>query len=368
MMVKIYTLFFFIILFNLKTWAQPCLVKFSGLSIDTTISTCNYKEFNYNLTGGTPQSFKWFYGDGNWCTCNKVKNFYKKNDTFQLIGIVYDANGCSDSVFQDVIVKCDNPCDLSDIAIYSIDTLYYECNEVEFYANVSQSTKELTWDFGDGETSNNKFDVHLYAANGNFDSRLIIKDSIGCADTLDFSVEIDCDDIIEPEPCDFRITLLDTNFTSNCKEKRLTVEANHLIKTIRWWTNDSGYFNGTSTQIIRYSDTGIFSTCVLITDSLGCKDSLCLDVNIKCIQTPVSILNSLYSKLHIYPNPAQDLLSISQNIDCSYIITNSIGQLMLSGNLINHPNIDISMLKNGMYFIKLIPKESPDYEYMFYKN
>jgi hypothetical protein len=368
MMVKIYTLFFFIILFNLKTWAQPCLVKFSGLSIDTTISTCNYKEFNYNLTGGTPQSFKWFYGDGNWCTCNKVKNFYKKNDTFQLIGIVYDANGCSDSVFQDVIVKCDNPCDLSDIAIYSIDTLYYECNEVEFYANVSQSTKELTWDFGDGETSNNKFDVHLYAANGNFDSRLIIKDSIGCADTLDFSVEIDCDDIIEPEPCDFRITLLDTNFTSNCKEKRLTVEAIHLIKTIRWWTNDSGYFNGTTTQLIRYSDTGIFSTCVMITDSLGCKDSTCLDVRVNCPNLATSILNADFSLPLIYPNPVQNILNVIYTEPCQYFIINDLGQVVLSGKSITNNEIDVSILRKGVYQLKLKDKSQYLFNQLFIKN
>jgi hypothetical protein len=368
MMAKKITIITFLFLISFSIWAQPCLVKFSGLSIDTSISTCNNKQFNFTLTGSKPQSYKWFYGDGNSCTCNKPKNFYKKNDTFQLIGIVYDANGCSDSIFKDVIVKCNNPCDLSDIAIYSVDTLYYECNEIEFYGNVSQNTKELTWDFGDGETSNNKFDVHLYADNGTYDVRLIVKDSIGCADTTEFIVEILCDEIIDPEPCDFRITKLDTSSTSNCKEKLLIVEANHRIQNIRWWTQDSGYFNGTSSQLIRYSDTGIFSTCVLVTDSLGCKDSSCLDVFIKCIQTPVSIQNSLYSKLHIYPNPAQDLLHLSQKIDCSFIITNNLGQFIMSGNLINHPSIDISMLKNGLYFIKLMPKEANGFDYLFYKN
>ncbi|MDP2175620.1 MAG: PKD domain-containing protein [Bacteroidota bacterium] len=368
MMAKNNTLLLFLILFSTKIWAQPCLVNFSSLSEDINKSTCSYKEFNFTLNGGTPQSYKWFYGDGNSCTCSKPKNFYKKNDTFQLIGIVYDANGCADSVFQDVIIKCDNPCDLSDIAIYSADTLYYECNEVEFNAIVSQSTKELTWDFGDGETSNNKFDIHLYADNGSYDARLIIKDSIGCADTSNFTILIDCDDIIDPEPCDFRITLLDTNSTSKCKEKLLTVAANHRIQNILWWTNDSGYFNGTSSQTIRYTDTGLNQTCVLITDSLGCKDSTCMDVMIKCIEETLSIQDARFSNLKIYPNPTQDWLNISNANHSEYIITDILGQIISTGKLNIHHFIDVSMFKNGLYVLKLIHPQTPQYNHLFYKN
>lgn len=57
----------------------------------------------------------------------------------------------------------------------------------------------------------------------------------------------------------------------------------------------------------------------------------------------------------IYPNPAKDYVYVKSNANkLDYQLINSIGQIILSGNLDLDDKIDISGINNGVYFIKVI--------------
>ena len=55
----------------------------------------------------------------------------------------------------------------------------------------------------------------------------------------------------------------------------------------------------------------------------------------------------------IYPNPVKHILSIDfkyNNINCSYLIINNIGKVILEGNLNQNTNeLNVESLQNGIY-------------------
>lgn len=348
-MIKKITLVILVLTFSFSAWAQPCSVRFTSITENTNNSTCNYKDFDFTLTGGTPQSYKWYYGDGNNCTCNKPKNFYTANDTFTLIGIVYDANGCADSVFKEVIIQCDNPCDLSEIAVYSADTLSYTCNEIEFNAIVSQNTETLTWYFGDGDSSNNAFDVHEYAQNGEYNVSIIVKDIIGCADTALLTININCE---EEEPCVFKITSIDTSSGTDCLSKNFKINTNETIQYSRVSMGDGNLIINQSNFTYQYPDTGQYTVTAFVQNNKGCKDSMNIDIAVTCPQENTNINQALHESVLMQYLPLQQQLKISTHYQCEVVIINNLGTQVIKQNYnTGDHTINLQALQSGFYMI-----------------
>lgn len=303
---KITFLLFFIAFTYVSEAQPPCLVQFSSVNIDSTASNCNYKQLKYTTTGGTIQSYKWTYGDGNSCTCSKPKHFYTQNGTFKVCGYITDNNGCIDSICTKVTVNCNNPCQLSEIGIQSADTLSYSCNEMEFNALVSKNTKKSRWYFGDGDSSVNLYEVHTYNQNGTYQAKLIIYDSIGCSDTANFEIAIQCSN--EPQKCTFELQNLIVENTSNCKTKLLKLSANKFIESVKWTYNNTSVLNDSTQFRITFSDTGFYQICAIAKDTGNCYDTLCVATKVTCTNQNNSITSFDVNDLNIYPNPTNGLV------------------------------------------------------------
>ncbi len=103
------------------------------------------------------------------------------------------------------------------------------------------------------------------------------------------------------------------------------------------YTLENGAYNGNQN-----SDTTWFAGC--LGGSPGVAYSPCAPAGTNDINTQQYI--------SIYPNPAMNELNVESNLKLKkYIITDNIGRTVLSGNL-NHKQIDISNLMNGLYYIQ----------------
>lgn len=279
----------------------PCTLSLDTLYVDTATSTCNSLQFKYQYSGGAPVKYYWNYGDGNSCTCIKPKNFYTANGSFQVCGRIEDANGCADSICITVDIQCNDPCQLSKIGIHSVDTLSYSCSEIEFITITSENTRYVRWEFGDGDTSDSKYIIHDYRQNGTYSVRLIVRDSISCADTAELDISIDCER--QEDSCEFRINRIDTVTGPLCRDKSFFIRSSSNAVNISWDFGD-GYFaynqNGTSHT---YQDTGLYRVCVMASDSLGCADTFCLDIRVEC-DFNTGLHPPLSGNAGIYPNPA----------------------------------------------------------------
>lgn len=331
--------------------AQPCLVRFTSLSVNQTYSTCNYKEFKYTLSDPNYKGFQWFYGDGNGCTCFKPKHFYTKNDSFKLIGIVTDSNGCKDTVLMSVLVNCANPCTLSPIGVHSADTLSYACNEIEFSARVSDNTKTATWFFGDKDSAEDVFAVHTYRKKGTYKAYIIAKDSLNCADTAHFDINILCDTDTNAVNCSFKLLKIDSLATGKCLDKQLKASSNHGFKEIYWQMDNGAKLRGGGVQNFKFSDSGWHSICVWATDSLLCEDSLCVNWYLQCPSQKVGVSELGIKAAKAFPNPSNGVFYLEEKNLSTLKVFNILGKAV-SGFVFDPEKaaLDLSHLPNGVYF------------------
>ncbi|OQC44345.1 MAG: hypothetical protein BWX59_01970 [Bacteroidetes bacterium ADurb.Bin028] len=74
---------------------------------------------------------------------------------------------------------------------------------------------------------------------------------------------------------------------------------------------------------------------------------------------PTDIKNTTIESLNIYPNPASDILFVSQDVD-EIAIFDVTGKLVLKE--FNNNSINISALNSGLYIVKTI-SEGKNYEH-----
>lgn len=124
------------------------------------------------------------------------------------------------------------------------------------------------------------------------------------------------------------------------------------------WGIDNGSIQsgqGSSTVSVMWSHTGIGKVWVVIADSNSCHDSTLLQVNIG----NVGLQNiNLQQALHIYPNPGKSTITVTSQSNKlagkKYIISNTIGQTMLSGKLnAEETSINIENLNSGVYLLRV---------------
>lgn len=336
--------------FSFYSAYSQCTLSMDTIVLDTAMSDCNHLFFKYKISGGTPVGFEWDYGDGNTCTCIHPKNVYSSNGTFNVCAKVRDANGCRDSMCISVKVNCSDPCQLSGIGIYSLDTLSYSCNEYEFVTITSQNAETIEWDFGDGNTSSNKFTTHQYSQNGIYPVRLIIKDSIQCADTANLQIVVDCPDVVK---CNFNINGLDTSTGSSCLKKQFVLNANKGVKTVNWNFGDGTDLNTGLYILHEYKDTGVYKVCVIAADSLDCRDTLCVNVMVKC-DNETGVISGGHHSIQIYPNPFENHLYLQVNADFNYKLSDASGRtLMIEEGLNGLQMIDVADLTKGIYVLQV---------------
>lgn len=344
------TLLIFLLGFQSLQAQPPCTLSLDSILLDQQLSTCNNLVFKYKYSGGTPTSYQWTYGDGNSCTCIKPKHFYTRNGSWQVCGKIKDASGCADSLCVSFIVNCANPCDLSGIGIYSADTLSYSCREYEFSAISSSNTRRVLWDFGDGDTSADLFTVHTYQRNGKYKARLIVQDSIACADTADFDLDIFCAD--SGVICDFYLKNLDTIFSSDCRTVTFQYAYNHNSIYSKISFGDGLSAENDLDISHTYADTGTYLVCIEGTDSMDCKDSTCFSIRVGC--GPIQNIREHGIRVNQYPNPFGETLHIQVSENASVQINDLQGRLLYSALLHAGENLLKPDIPQNGYYILMI--------------
>ncbi len=123
------------------------------------------------------------------------------------------------------------------------------------------------------------------------------------------------------------------------------------------WSSNNTAIATVSAGII----TGVAAGIVTInyTSSTGCNTIIIITVSpLPCTTIASNIGNN--NHVNIFPNPAfsELIIDFNNNMYTSFIISNSIGQKYIQQPLNGlHTNVNINMLPNGLYYIKLIGKE-----------
>jgi len=130
------------------------------------------------------------------------------------------------------------------------------------------------------------------------------------------------------------------------------------------WSWGDGTFDYTALPGHTYDVPGFYNICLTITDGTGCTTTYCDSsylakqntntmVTVNVISTTGVTENSINNLFTVFPNPAKNTLTISGINNSSIVEVYNISGRMLLIKQLTTPEIDISTLAKGLYFIKL---------------
>ena len=247
---------------------------------DTANCTAPYNVQFTNTSSGSSTSYKWEFGDGNSSTDKDPLHTYKRSGSFTVTLTAINSNGCED-VF--IIPDCVL---IEEVRITSIANLPDSgCIPVTInpiaILNIAAKVKKYTWDFGDGNTSNQQFPNHTYKKEGFYNVKVTIETGDGCSDSYIM----------------YNAALVGHRPTANFTADPPDICANETVNLINTSTNGPIHFLSwnygpltdahlDSIHLFQPQDTG-YIPLTLIVYNYGCPDTLELD-SLLYVRPPLS--------------------------------------------------------------------------------
>jgi PKD repeat protein len=235
----------------------------------TPRDACAFTSINFSdLSTGTVTSWQWLFGDGGSSTLQNPTYEYQDTGYFDVTLIVCN-EGCCDTLKFENYIHINPP-----IAAYDVA---FDCAKPfeRVFTDQSVGADEWLWNFGDGNTATTASPTHTYTATGAYNVNLFVKNNTtGCTSTKNITVTI------VDEKAAF--TASDTIV---CKYEPIIFSPagtmpNSNITTYEWTYGD-GNAGNTAPASHAYQQAGVYTVQLIITDILGCKDTLAKNLHIR---------------------------------------------------------------------------------------
>ncbi|MCB0696542.1 MAG: PKD domain-containing protein, partial [Chitinophagaceae bacterium] len=176
--------------------------------------------------------------------------------------VVVDNLGCADTVFRSQYIHVLKP-----DAAFNVQSPLCVGAEAKFF-NGSTNAVKFRWNFGDGGIDTvNSDPTHIYNAMGTFNAQLVVTDTFGCKDTTALIP-------VETTKPIANFTLSDS--MSVCAPLIVNFDGTVSLREKRYeWHFDDGSSPGyKKTHTVVFNDVKEYHVKLIVTDSLGCKDSI----------------------------------------------------------------------------------------------
>jgi len=217
-----------------------------------------------NMSTGITGSY-WTFGNGNISLANNPVNSYTVPNNYTVRLIVVNAHGCTDTAARQV-----NLYGYTGSFSYS-PLIGCKPLTVNFTANVT-NIDSLVWDFADGTVTSPSHLLttsHTYTTPGAYVPKLILSDTSGCSASSAGADTIKIDDVVigyntNPNPVCIHddVQFIDTS------KSLFAVISSHF------WKFDDGTDSYIADPLHTYNDTGTFPVTLVMSDNLGCRDTL----------------------------------------------------------------------------------------------
>lgn len=209
-----------------------------------------------DLTGGSPDSWEWNFGDGslNEFVQNPI-HVYTAPGIYPIQLITENSFGCIDTLNSSVEVY---PLPVAD---FTSNVVCLNTNTA--FTDLSTDAINWQWDFGDGTApGTGSTPLHLYSTAGDFDVELVVSNIYGCTDTITQTITVN------PNPvADFSATTAchtyPTFFTDNSTDA--------IIWT--WDFGDASAINNETSPDYIYTNPGNYSVDLTVENIFGCTHS-----------------------------------------------------------------------------------------------
>ncbi|PJB59423.1 MAG: hypothetical protein CO098_03485, partial [Bacteroidetes bacterium CG_4_9_14_3_um_filter_41_19] len=213
-------------------------------------------------------SWNWNFGDGNTSTLQNPVHTYLFSSNFNVRLEIIDANGCSDVVFQSIVV---DPLPYVDFD-YSLATC---ANDTTYFTDLSipnaASIISWLWDFGDGNSSDLQNPGHYFGTDGVFTVTLTVINSNGCPNTTQQQI-----DIYAPPLAGFSSSPGCLGFPIQFTDETTLLSGSIIDWEWNFGEPISGPNNVSFAQnpTHNYSGTGVYLVTLIVTSSDLCYDTI----------------------------------------------------------------------------------------------
>jgi gliding motility-associated-like protein len=230
-------------------------------------SVCAGRSLTFtNNSNPAAVSSTWNFGDGGTSNSLNPTHLFATAGTFPITMIATDANGCADTI-------------VNNITVGQVPTVNFTANTTQscsvpfnvIFTNTATGGNTYSWNFGDGGSSNQPNPIHTYNTAGTYPVTLTVGSAGGaCVDSLKINNYIQ---IIRPQ-ANFEATPdsgcvpLNVSFTST------STSPLDPITTYQWnFGNNSTSIENDPNSGSTYSSVGIFTQTLIVTTQSGCRDT-----------------------------------------------------------------------------------------------
>lgn len=221
-----------------------------------------------NINPALADSLVWRFGNGEELTSGvePVTYTYPGSGAYSVVMVVTDINGCKDSITKSIRVNgpVANFGAINTKGCTGLTTIFSDSSRTD-------GTNRITnwqWDFGDGviQSFASPPFQHIYNLPGTFNVKLTVTDASGCTSTITKSNLVNASD---PVP-DFN-----SPDTLSCPGGAVRFINNSVAAEFTsFWDFGDGNTSTERSPFHNYTDTGFYTIRLMISDTLGCSDTL----------------------------------------------------------------------------------------------
>jgi len=231
-----------------------------------------------SISNGSITGWSWNFGDGTTSTLQNPTHDYGTAGVYSATLVTTSNNGCTNSITLDVTV-------------INTPTANFTVNDECYYTSFNfQNTSTLgipnhSWNFGDGNTSNQVNPNHTYNGPGEYLVTLTIATNSGCSATITQTVTA-----FHQPNAQFTATSVCENNANEFTD--VSTINNSLGDNITGWSWNFGNGNSSTSQnpTHTYSSENTYNVTLTVTTNNGCTNQVTIPVSV--YPTPVANFNS----------------------------------------------------------------------------
>ena len=229
-------------------------------------------------------SILWDFGDNTTSTLINPTHSYSQIGCYT-VTLTRWVNGCATTESSE---NCIDIYDVPDVSFINQNPTGCTIpHTVSFFESTANVVDTWFWDFGDGATSTSSDTIHTYTEFGIYPVTLTVTDIFGCSNSY-----VDTVRIIETEAS------FDLSQLVGCAPLTVNLEDNAVTASpiVSWdWQIDTSFSDPNSplftsndaTPSLVIADTGLYDVQLIVTNSLGCTDTIFYPEAIGVGMTPV---------------------------------------------------------------------------------
>ncbi|GAA4313446.1 hypothetical protein GCM10023143_23720 [Compostibacter hankyongensis] len=243
-----------------------------GLSADFTadqVSGCAPVVVQFSdQSAGNPTQWKWDFGNGNTAVGKNPAATYSQPGTYTVSLTISDGNT------ENTVTKA------AFITVYAPPTVSFrntpaggcyplEVNFTDESVPGSGTIRQWTWDFDDGSTSSEQHPVHTYMAAGNYNVKLLVRNSYGCTAVLNKKGAVRVSDGVR---AGFRVS--DSVSCAAPFAVKFTDTSTGTGTLQYHWDFGDGSTSASASPTHTYTQEGRYTVSLRVSNETGCTDML----------------------------------------------------------------------------------------------